>query len=124
MSRLPDVGPDTGIGMPRPDVQPPDAPDALAVGRPRQRHVGRGIALGVMVVLLVLPFVPLIFWSVSRRWIFPQLIPAELSERAWSYVFSDRSEVIAGLATSLIIATAVAVIAASIGLSGGRALGL
>jgi putative spermidine/putrescine transport system permease protein len=77
-----------------------------------------------MVFLLLVPFVPLIFWSVSRRWIFPQLIPAELSERAWSYVFSDRSEVIDGLVTSLIIATAVAVIAATIGLSGGRALGL
>lgn len=124
MSRHPDVSPATGIGLPRPDVQLPDPPEAVAGARPRKRHVGRGVALGVMVFLLLLPFVPLIFWSVSRRWTFPQLIPAELSERAWSYVFSDRSEVIDGLVTSLIIATAVAVIAASIGLSGGRALGL
>ena len=124
MSRLPGVAPDTGTGSPRPDIQLPDPPEELARTRPRKRHVGRGIALGVMVFLLLVPFVPLIFWSVSRRWVFPQLIPAELSDRAWSYVFSDRSEVIDGLVTSLIIATAVAVIAASIGLSGGRALGL
>jgi putative spermidine/putrescine transport system permease protein len=124
MSRPPDVGPDTGVGLPRPDVTRPDPPEALDGARPRKRQIGRGMALGVMVFLLLVPFVPLIFWSVSRRWIFPQLIPAELSERAWSYVFSDRSEVIDGLVTSLIIATAVAVIAATIGLSGGRALGL
>ena len=41
-----------------------------------------------------------------------------------SFIFSDRSQVIDGLITSLIIATAVAVLAAVIGMSGGRALGL
>ena len=92
--------------------------------RRRRRHIGRSIALVVMAFLLLVPFVPLIFWSFSRRWFFPSLVPDELSERAWSYIFSERSQVIEGLVTSLIIATAVAVIAATIGLFGGRALGL
>ena len=71
MSRPPDVGPDTGIAMPRPDIQLPTRLKSVAGARPRKRHVGRGVALGVMVFLLLMPFVPLIFWSVSRRWIFP-----------------------------------------------------
>lgn len=92
--------------------------------RPPKRHIGRAIALIVLAFLLLVPFVPLIFWSVSRRWFFPSLVPDELSDRAWSFIFSERSQVLDALVTSLIIATAVAVIAAVIGLSGGRALGL
>lgn len=95
-----------------------------AGSRPPRRHIGRTMALAVMAFLLLVPFVPLIFWSVSRRWFFPALVPDELSDRAWSFIFSDRSQVMDALVTSLIIASAVAVIAALIGLSGGRALGL
>jgi putative spermidine/putrescine transport system permease protein len=94
-------------------------------GRPRRRrHLGRGLALVVLAVLLLVPFVPLLFWSVSRRWFFPSLYPDELSDRAWSYIFSPRSEVVDALVTSLVIAVAVAIVAAAIGLFGGRALGL
>ncbi|CAN5741407.1 ABC transporter permease subunit [soil metagenome] len=98
---------------------------AVASGpRPPRRHIGRAIALVVMAFLLLVPFVPLVFWSVSRRWFFPSLVPDELSDRAWVFIFSERSQVMDGLVTSLIIATAVAIVAAVIGLSGGRALGL
>ena len=124
MSGTQGIAPDTGVALPPAGLDLEDTPEEVPGARPPKRHIGRGIALILMAFLLLLPFVPLVFWSVSRRWFFPSLYPEELSDRAWSFILSPRSEVIDGLVTSLIIATAVAVIAAFIGLSGGRALGL
>ncbi len=123
MSRSPEFTPDTGVSMPDQRLDIEDPPEALPGPRPK-RHIGRGIALLLMAVLLLVPFVPLIFWSFSRRWFFPSLLPDELSDRAWSRIFDPSSGVIDALVESLIIATLVAIIAAAIGLSGGRALGL
>jgi putative spermidine/putrescine transport system permease protein len=100
-----------------------DPPEAVP-GPGQKRHIGRGVAVAVMIFLLLVPFVPLIFWSVSRRWVFPELLPSNLSDRAWSRVFDPASGVLDALVDSLIIATIVAIIAAAIGLAGGRALGL
>lgn len=123
MSRFRGVTPDTGVTMPDQRLDLEDPPEALPGLKPK-RHIGRGIALLVMAFLLLVPFVPLIFWSFSRRWFFPSLLPDELSDRAWSRIFDASSGVMDALVESLIIATLVAVIAAIIGLSGGRALGL
>ena len=109
--------------MPDQRLDRADPPEAIPGPRPK-RHIGRGIALGLMAFLLLVPFVPLVFWSFSRRWFFPSLLPDELSDRAWSRIFDPSSGVVDALVESLIIATLVAVIAAAIGLSGGRALGL
>jgi putative spermidine/putrescine transport system permease protein len=117
------VTPDTGVSMPDQRLDLEDPPEALPGPRPK-RHLGRAIALVLMVFLLLVPFVPLVFWSFSRRWFFPSLLPDELSDRAWSRVFDPSSGVMDALVESLVIAVAVAVIAAAIGLSGGRALGL
>jgi putative spermidine/putrescine transport system permease protein len=105
----------------RPDQE--DPPAALPSVTPK-RHIGLYVAVVVMCFLLLLPFVPLIFWSFSHRWFFPTIIPDQLSDRAWSYIFSERSGVTEGLVTSLVIASIVALAAAAIGLTGGRALGL
>jgi putative spermidine/putrescine transport system permease protein len=75
-------------------------------------------------VPLLLPFVPLLVWSVSATWFYPELIPTRFSLRSWEYLFSDASGVIPGFFTSLVIGLTVAVIAALIGLTAGRALGL
>ena len=123
MNRFRGVTPDTGVTMPTEQLDLEDPPEALPGPKPK-RHIGRGIALLVMGFLLLVPFVPLIFWSFSRRWFFPSLLPDELSDRAWSRIFSPNSGVMDALVESLIIATLVALIAAAIGLSGGRALGL
>jgi putative spermidine/putrescine transport system permease protein len=84
----------------------------------------RPIAITALGVGLLLPFVPLMFWSISAGWFFPSVLPTELSARAWRYLASDASGVKAGLWSSLLIATSVAIVAAMIGLSAGRALGL
>ncbi len=115
---------ESGVMLPGERLDREDPPESVPRPRPEKRHVGRYLLVLLMCMLLLLPFVPLIFWSVSHRWFFPTIIPDQLSDRAWSYIFSERSQVMEGLVTSLIIATLVAVIAAAIGLSGGRALGL
>lgn len=78
----------------------------------------------LMVALLLLPFVPLVIWSLSTRWFFPDLLPQQVSGRAWRFIASDTSGVRSGFVSSLEIATFVTVLAALIGLSSGRALGL
>jgi putative spermidine/putrescine transport system permease protein len=114
---------ETGVMPPDARLDREDPPEAIPGPKPK-RHIGRYVLVVLMCFLLLLPFVPLIFWSISHRWFFPTIIPEQLSDRAWSYVFSDRSDVMEGLFNSLGIAVLVAVIAAAIGLSGGRALGL
>jgi len=115
---------EAGVMLPDERLDPEDPPQSVPGPRPDQRRVGRYVLVIVMCTLLLVPFVPLIFWSVSHRWFFPTIIPDQLSDRAWSYLLSERSQVLEGLTTSLTIALCVAVLAAAIGLSGGRALGL
>ncbi|MBC8093014.1 MAG: ABC transporter permease subunit, partial [Pseudonocardia sp.] len=76
------------------------------------------------VIGVLLPFVPLLVWSVSRTWAYPALLPQETSLRAVRLVTDPGSAVVGGLATSLAVATTVAVISGAIGLCAGRALGL
>ncbi len=115
---------ETGVSLPREDIDRPEPREAVPGPRPPKRHLGRTALVLLMCTLLLLPFVPLLFWSVSHRWFFPTIIPDRLSDRAWSYILSERSQVLEGLVTSLTIALTVAVLAAIIGLAGGRALGL
>jgi putative spermidine/putrescine transport system permease protein len=114
---------ETGVMPPDPHLDVGDTPEELPGPRQKQ-HARRYVLVVLMCFLLLLPFAPLIFWSVSHRWFFPTIFPDQLSDRAWSYILSERSQVMEGLATSLIIALTVALLAAAIGLSGGRALGL
>ena len=123
MSDFRGVTPDTGVAMPDQRLDVEDPPEAIPGPKPK-RHLGRGIAIVVMIFLLLMPFVPLVFWSFSRSWFFPALLPSEFSDRAWSRVLDPGGRVFDALLDSLIIAIAVAVIAAAIGLGGGRALGL
>lgn len=82
--------------------------------------VGRGI----LFVGLLVPFVPLVMWAVAGEWRYPALVPSELSARALRTAASPASDIPAGLATSTLVASSVAVIAGAIGLCAGRALGL
>ena len=90
--------------------------------RTRSRTRGPGVAL--LVVGVVLPLVPLVVWAVSARWRYPDLLPGQLTLRGVRTVVDPRSEILAGLGTSLLIAVVVAALACAIGLPAGRALGL
>ncbi len=81
------------------------------------------IRLAIVVGVLIL-FVPLVVWSFSRSWYFPNLVPTAYSWRAWSYIFDPTSRVWPALVNSFVIATAVTLFSILIGLPAGRALGL
>lgn len=70
------------------------------------------------------PLLPLVIWSFAHRWFFPDVLPAAWSGRAWAYVFSSSSQVGRALLNSTIVALAVTLLSALIGLPAGRALGL
>jgi len=64
-------------------------------------------------------------WSLSTRWFYPQLWPAEWGLRAWQYVFGTAgSQIVSGLLQSMLVALTTAVISVMIGVPAGRALGL
>jgi putative spermidine/putrescine transport system permease protein len=82
------------------------------------------IVITAIVGGVLLPIVPLALWSVSHSWFFPQILPSELSGRAWAYVGSPLSKVLGALASSILIAVLVTAAAALLGIPAGRALGL
>jgi putative spermidine/putrescine transport system permease protein len=84
----------------------------------------RRLGLGLMVVGVLLPFVPLLVWSFAFRWRFPDLLPERWSLRAWAYLASPESQVGPALLTSTLLAVAVTLLAALVGVPAGRALGL
>jgi putative spermidine/putrescine transport system permease protein len=73
---------------------------------------------------LVLPLVPLAIWSIAHGWRFPDLVPRDLTLKAWTYALSDTAGVTASLALTTGIALATTALAALIGIPAGRALGL
>lgn len=93
----------------------------------RKQVWGQVIQWAVVVSIIVgviAPLVPLAIWSFSFRWYFPNLLPAELSMRAWKYVFSDASGVPRATVNSVVVAISVTLLSIAIGIPGGRAMGL
>ncbi len=84
----------------------------------------RKAAIGLVILVLLLPFLPLLIWSLAEGWYFPQLIPEQWSGQGWLSVVSSSSRVGIGLLQSLGIAAAVTGLALLVGLPAGRALGL
>lgn len=80
--------------------------------------------LAALTGALLLPFVPLVVWSVSRRWYFPALLPTEWSGRAWAYLAQPRVGVLEALGTSLLVGAGVTLLSLAVGIPAGRALGL
>ncbi|MCA9936150.1 MAG: hypothetical protein KC415_19590, partial [Anaerolineales bacterium] len=67
----------------------------------------RAITRGAIVLGMLLPLIPLLIWSVSFRWYFPDMLPEMWSLRAWRYVFAPSSRVLPALGYSVGVATAV-----------------
>lgn len=81
-------------------------------------------AVGLLLVGVLLPLVPLLVWAVSGRWRYPALVPQQASVRGLRLLTDPRSQILHGLTTSTVIAAAVAVLACLIGFPAGRAIGL
>jgi putative spermidine/putrescine transport system permease protein len=87
--------------------------------------VRRRLLAGTIAGAVLLPFVPLVLWSFSGRWFYPDLLPGQWGLRAWTYVTGTAGpQVGEALAQSLLVASATALVSVALGLPAGRALGL
>ncbi len=78
-----------------------------------------------VVVSVFLPFLPLLLWSMSERWFYPDLLPQAFGLRAWSYIFSTAGgQITTGLSASFSLALITTIISLILGIPAGRALGL
>ena len=84
----------------------------------------RNITLSLIVIVLFLPFSPLLLWSVADGWYFPQLIPDQWKLANWSAILTASTKVGEGFLQSLVIAALSTGLALLVGLPAGRALGL
>lgn len=80
------------------------------------------ILVAAIVVAILLPLLPLVIWSVSGSWRYPELVPQRFSARGFGLIGGP--EVGSALLTSLFVSSGVAVLACAIGLPAGRAIGL
>lgn len=80
--------------------------------------------VGVAILLLIGmgPFLLQLVWSIGRSWFWPNLLPAEWSWRAWSYVVSPEAGLRVALANSLVTASMVSILSVIIALPAARAL--
>lgn len=92
-------------------------------GRPISRAF-RALALGLLILWLVLPLIPLAIWSFARGWRFPDILPQDWTLQAWTYALSDTSGVLGSLGLSIGISAGVTLLSVLIGVPAGRALGL
>ncbi len=84
----------------------------------------RAVGLPLVLLGLLVPFLPLLLWSVAQRYPYPALLPTETGARPLRLLADPSSEVLVGLVNSTVIAVSVAAVASLIGLCAGRALGL
>lgn len=84
----------------------------------------RGVGRGLLVLGLLVPFVPLLLWSVAGAWEYPGLLPQRYSARGFVQLTDPGSDLVQGLTTSTVIAISVSLVAGILGLTAGRAIGL
>jgi len=87
-------------------------------------RAARNAVLVLIVVSAIVPMIPLVVWSFSHGWQFPDLLPAQWSVRGWAYLTKPYSRVVPGLVNSILIATTVTLVAFPIAIPAARALGL
>ena len=67
--------------------------------------------IGLLLFAIALLFVPLVLWSFSERWFFPDLFPQAWGLRAWHYLFDTAgSQMTRSLFQSLGLSVTVAAI--------------
>ncbi len=85
----------------------------------------RNSVIILMLLAVALPFLPLVLWSFSARWFYPNVLPNAWGVRAWKYVFGIAgTQIVTALFHSVFIALITAFISLVIGIPAGRVLGL
>lgn len=89
--------------------------------------IGRLASYAVMatiVVSVLLPLIPIFIWAFAGRWFYPDLLPQQLSLRAWEYVLSPASRAVDAAVVGGTIALIATVLSLLVGIPAGRAIGL
>lgn len=86
-------------------------------------RAGRRAAAALLLAGALLPIVPLVLWSVSAPWRHPALVPQQTTLRGLRLLVDPRTDILRGLAGSMGIGAAVAVLVCLIGLPAGYAVG-
>ena len=81
-------------------------------------------AVAILILALLSPLIGFFINAFAFRWFYPQLIPQEITMRAWENVADPNSKVIEALINSSVLAVSVTIISIIIGLPAARALGL
>lgn len=78
----------------------------------------------LVILVLFLPFLPLLIWSFAQGWFFPQLVPTQWTLEHWTEILFGMARVSEGLLQSLAIALMTTALSLLVGLPAGRALGM
>lgn len=78
----------------------------------------------LIILVFLLPFLPLLIWSIAQGWFFPQLIPQQWTLEHWQQLFSSSSRIGEGVMQSLAIALTTTFLSLLVGIPAGRAMGL
>lgn len=86
----------------------------------------RSFLIGLSIIAAVLlPFLPLLLWSVSNQWFYPALLPQQFGLRSWQYILSTAGQQITeGLVQSTSLALVTTCCSLAVALPAARALGL
>ncbi len=88
----------------------------------KEKKAYRNFTVAIIFIMVFVPFIPLVVWSFSQRWAFPNLIP-EFGSRAWKYVFTQRS-IIQGLFNSVWLSVVVTFLSLIIAMPAAKVLGM
>ena len=89
---------------------------------PAWRWIPRGIVLGLLVFAIFGPLLNLVLWAFAERWYFPHKLPAEFGLTFWAPVFAPRSNAMASLGTSVLIACLTVALSTALAVPAGWAL--
>ncbi|NNG00422.1 MAG: ABC transporter permease subunit [Desulfobacteraceae bacterium] len=79
----------------------------------------------VIICSIVALFIPVVIWSFTYQWFYPDLLPEQWGYRAWEYIFGPAgTQITSGLAQSMIVAAITAILSVCLGTPAGRILGL
>ena len=84
-------------------------------------RISRRFVLTFLYLVVLVPLIPIILWSFSFRWTYPNLLPV-WSTRAWDYVLGQHT-IVDATVTSLVLSGVVTLLALVIGFSAAKALG-
>ncbi len=90
-----------------------------------KRLLSEHTLLVIIAAVVIVPFIPLVLWSIAEQWFYPAIVPQKFGLRAWHYISSTTSsQILGGLWAGGIVATITTILSLLFGIPAGRALGL